>query len=73
MAALRGEGTPSSNIKARDLMSPGVLTAGPDTPLVETARKMLSQHRKWLVVVDEEGRTMGLVDRQVLLKALTAG
>jgi CBS-domain-containing membrane protein len=34
---------------------------------------MLSQHRKWLVVVDEQGRMMGLVDRQVLLKALTAG
>lgn len=73
MAALRGGAAPSSNLKAADLMSPGVLTAGPDAPLVDAARQMLSQHRKWLVVVDEEGKTMGLVDRQVLLRALTAG
>jgi CBS domain-containing protein len=73
LAALRGGAAPNSGVLAKDLMSPGVLTAGPDAPLVDTARQMLSLHRKWLVVVDEQGRTMGLVDRQVLLRALTSG
>jgi predicted transcriptional regulator len=54
-------------------MSPGVLTVRPDMSLVEAAKQMLSQQRKWLVVVDREGKTLGLVDRQILLKALTAG
>lgn len=72
LAALRGEKAPTSNLTAKDLMSPGVLTAGPDTSLVEAAAQMLAQHRKWLVVVDDQGRTIGLVDRQVLLRALTA-
>ena len=73
LAALRGGTAPGSKTHAEELMSPGVLTAGPDAPLVDTARQMLAQHRKWLVVVDEQGKTLGLVDRQVLLKALTAG
>jgi hypothetical protein len=34
---------------------------------------MLSQHRKWLVIVDEQGKTLGLVDRQVLLRAHPSG
>jgi CBS-domain-containing membrane protein/PII-like signaling protein len=73
LAALRGGAAPSSGVRAEQLMSPGVLTAGPDAPLVDTARQMLAQHRKWLVVVDQEGKTLGLVDRQILLNALTAG
>jgi predicted transcriptional regulator len=50
-----------------------VLTARPDICLVEAAKQMLSQQRKWLVVVDREGKTLGLVDRQILLNALAAG
>jgi CBS domain-containing protein len=50
-------------------MSPGVLTALPDTLLTDAAQKMLSPDRKWLVVVDIEGKAVGLVDRQVLFKA----
>jgi predicted transcriptional regulator len=71
--ALRGGPAPASNVTAQDLMSPDVLTAGEDMPLVDAAQQMLSQRRKWLVVVDQEGKTMGLLDRQILLKALTAG
>jgi CBS domain-containing protein len=73
LGALRGGPVPASNVTARDLMSPGVLATGPDTPLLEAARQMLAQQRKWLVVVDQQGKTLGLVDRQILLKALTAG
>jgi CBS-domain-containing membrane protein len=70
LRALRGGPAPASNATAEELMSPVVLTAAADLPLVEAAQQMLAQHRKWLVVVDGEGKTLGLVDRQVLLKAL---
>jgi CBS domain-containing protein len=73
LAALRGGPAPASKVTAKDLMSPGVLDARPDTPLVEAAGQMLSQKRKWLVVVDEAGKAVGLVDRQILLKALVSG
>jgi CBS-domain-containing membrane protein len=63
--------TPSSKVTAADLMSPGVLTAPPDLPLPEAARLMLSTRRKWLVVVDENGLPLGLVDRHILLRALS--
>lgn len=64
---------PPSKVKAAELMSPGVLTAPPDMPLLEAARQMMRQKRKWLVVVDESGRPLGLVDRHILLRALTGG
>jgi predicted transcriptional regulator len=73
LGALRGGPAPAINITAEELMSPGVLTARVDMPLIEAAKQMLAQQRKWLVVVDEQGKTLGLVDRQILLKALTAG
>jgi hypothetical protein len=31
---------------------------------------MLAQKRKWMVVVDGEGKAIGLVDRQILFKAV---
>jgi len=71
--ALRGGPAPSGDIRAEKLMSPGVLTAKPDMSLVEAAKTMLSQRRKWLVVVDERGKAIGLVDRQILLGAMTCG
>jgi CBS-domain-containing membrane protein len=73
LQALRGGSAPASNVTAQELMSPVVLTASEDIPIVEAAQQMLSQHRKWLVVVDHDGITLGLVDRQILLKALTVG
>jgi CBS domain-containing protein len=53
-------------------MSPGVLTCLPDQEVIEAARSMLANQRKWLVVVDDAGSAMGLVNRQVLLKAFSA-
>ena len=70
MQALRGKRkAPDEKATAAKLMSPGVLTALPDTLLTDAAQKMLSPDRKWLVVVDIEGKAVGLVDRQVLFKA----
>jgi CBS-domain-containing membrane protein len=51
-------------------MSGVVLSASPDTPLTEATQMMLSQKRKWMVVVDSDGKAIGLVDRQVLLKSM---
>lgn len=73
LRALRGAPTPTSAANAQDLMSPNVLTALPNTPLIDAARQMLTLHRKWLVVVDDDGKAIGLVDRQILLKALSPG
>jgi CBS-domain-containing membrane protein len=63
---------PPSQATAAQLMSPGVLTAPPELPLLEAARQMFSEQRKWLVVVDQNKKALGLVDRQVLLKAVSA-
>jgi CBS-domain-containing membrane protein/PII-like signaling protein len=69
--ALRRIGKPAPGKEtALDLMSPGPLTAPPDLPVVEAVKKMLAESRKWLVVVDENEKPLGLVDRQMLLEAV---
>ena len=71
MQALRGgKNLPNEKITASQLMSREVLSAPPDTPLTDATHMMLSQKRKWMVVVDETGKAIGLVDRQALLKAV---
>jgi CBS domain-containing protein len=72
LAALRRMGRPpQSQANAQSLMSPGVLTASPKTSLIEAAQRMLNEHRKWLVVVDKNGKALGLIDRQILLSAIS--
>ena len=63
---------PVSSAKARDLMTPNPIKADPDLPLTTAIRKMLSEGRKWMVVVDKAGQPIGLVDRQILLEALAS-
>lgn len=71
LQALRGrKNIPDEKITAAELMSGTVLSASPETPLTEATRMMLSEKRKWMVVVDAEGKAVGLVDRQVLLKSM---
>lgn len=71
LQALRGKrNVPHENITASELMSGVVLSASPATTLIEATRMMLSEKRKWMVVVDAEGKAIGLVDRQVLLKSM---
>jgi len=62
---------PASEVTAAELMSPGVLTAPANLPLQEAVHLMMSSKRKWLVVVDENEHPLGLVDRQILLRALS--
>ena len=74
LQALRGKSpTPDEDANAAQLMSRVVLSASPDTPLTEAAHDMLTHKRKWMVVVDEQGKAIGLVDRQILFKALVGG
>jgi CBS-domain-containing membrane protein len=54
---------------ARDLMSEHVLSAPADMTLVDGISLMLHDGRKQLVVVDAQGRPLGIVDRQMLLAA----
>lgn len=69
--AFRQIGKPALGTEtASDLMSPGPLTAPPNLPVVEAIRMMLAASRKWLVVIDENGKPLGLVDRQILLEAV---
>lgn len=64
--------TPAGWETAGELMSPGVLTTSPQTTVADAARLMLDQGRKWMVVVDETKKPIGLVDRQILLEALSS-
>ena len=71
LGALRGRaGLPSVTVSARELMSPGVETVSADTSVVQAVQKMLAAGRKWLVVVDGEGRPLGLIDRAIALESL---
>jgi len=63
---------PSGKETAGELMSPGVLSVSPQTPVTQAARLMLEKGRKWMVVVDETNKPLGLVDRQILLEAISA-
>jgi CBS-domain-containing membrane protein len=73
LAALRRIGKPPVGREtAFDLMSAGVLTSPPETSVVEAAQLMLKNSRKWLVVIDPQNKPLGLVDREILLEALSS-
>jgi predicted transcriptional regulator len=63
---------PAGKETAFDLMSPGPLTGAPDLPVVDAIKMMLEKTWKWLVVVDDKGKPLGLVDRQIMLEAIAA-
>jgi PII-like signaling protein/CBS-domain-containing membrane protein len=71
LTALRRIGRPPEGQEtAADLMSPGVLTVAADCPIIVAVRKMLSESRKWMVVINSAGAAIGLIDRQILLEAI---
>jgi CBS domain-containing protein len=70
--ALRQIGKPAPGKEtALDLMSAGPLTVPPDLPVVEAVKTMLGKSRKWMVVIDENEKPLGLVDRQILLESIS--
>jgi predicted transcriptional regulator len=44
-----------------------------DMPVVIAVHSMLAEGWKWLVVLDADGRPIGLLDRQLLLEAAASG
>jgi CBS-domain-containing membrane protein len=71
LEALRRLSQPAAGREtAFELMSPGVLSAGPEMAVREAVQLMLDNSRKWLVVVGPEGKPLGLVDRQILLETV---
>jgi CBS domain-containing protein len=53
----------------RDLMSVGVATCPPDTPIVEIARLLLDKQLEGIVVLDQEGHAIGSISRDELVQA----
>jgi len=73
LEALKNIGKPPAGKEtAFELMSPGPLTVLPDTSVIEAIKLSLEKTWKWLVVVDEKGKPLGLVDRQIMLEAIAA-
>jgi len=68
-ARVRGKNLEPGSITARDLMSQRVLSAPRETMMTEAITLMLREGRKRLVVVDERGYPIGIVDRQTLMAA----
>lgn len=52
---------------ARDIMSVGVATVSPDTPIHEVARLLLDRHISGVPVVDADGRIVGIVSEGDLM------
>ncbi len=59
-------------LRAADLMAPSLITVRPDDSLAHAIRLMMQHRVKRLVVVDEDGRFRGLVDRREILRVLAA-
>jgi CBS domain-containing protein len=72
VAALLGRGLvhPAGEVTARHIMSEGVLSGPPETPLVAAVGQMLERQTKRFVVVDGQGKPIGIVDRQTALRTL---
>ena len=63
----------SGPLVAQQVMRPRLFSVPPVTPVAEAVRLMLEHRIKRLVVVDEQGKPLGLVDRQQLLRSLIEG
>ena len=72
LAALRNIASPPvSTTIARDIMSPNPLVADMNQSIVFAIQRMVAEGRKWMVVIDDDQKPIGLVDRQILLESLT--
>ncbi|OGX24677.1 MAG: hypothetical protein A3J51_05960 [Omnitrophica WOR_2 bacterium RIFCSPHIGHO2_02_FULL_45_21] len=57
-------------IKVSQLMRKEVITAAEDVALCEAARIMLTQKARRLPVVDKEGKVVGIIAREDILRAM---
>ncbi len=61
----------TERVLVRDLMTVGVKTCAPTTPIVDLAHFMLEQDLEAIVVLDHEGHAVGVVSRDDLVRAYT--
>lgn len=66
----RSAGTELASKRARELMVSDVATVAADLPLPQVLQQMVEQGFKRLPVVDDEGRFLGMLSRDMLLRAL---
>ncbi|MDE3075200.1 MAG: universal stress protein [Chloroflexota bacterium] len=75
LAGLAGVGRPAEHLPltAARLMEGVVYTISPEASLEEAARELTARRVKRLVVVDEDKRLLGMLDRRALLESLATG
>ncbi len=61
----------AERLLVRDLMSVGVATCSPDTPIQDIARLLLDKGLEAVVVLDHEGFAVGVVSQDELVRAYT--
>ena len=64
-----GDASPGNPKLVRDLMTVGVATCPPDTPVVDVVRFLLDKDLEGMVVLDQDGQAVGVVGRDELVKA----
>ncbi len=57
----------------RDLMTVGVPTCAPDTPITAVARLLLDDDFEAVIVLDAEGHAAGMISQDELVRAYTRG
>jgi CBS domain-containing protein len=65
--------SPGAPLTAAELVAPSLITIRPEETLAHAIRLMMQHRVKRLVVVDDIGRFVGLVDRRAVLEALVSG
>lgn len=59
----------AERILIRDLMTLGVASCAPDTPVAEIARLLLEKNLEAVIVLNEDGHGVGMVSQDELVKA----
>ena len=67
----RQEGAADLGETVGDVMSPGVVTTGPETEVYAAAKMMTFQDIKRLPVVDEDSRLLGIISRADIVSVFT--
>ncbi len=70
---ISSEAMPLTKRRVRDLISPRLLTAGPDTEIAQIARVLYEEHVGSLPIIDEDKNLVGLITRSDILKAIVEG
>lgn len=67
----RQEGATDIGETVGEVMSPGVVTTGPETEVYDAAKMMTFQDIKRLPVVDEDSRLLGIISRADIVSVFT--